>query len=462
MTDVNGDGNVDVADVATLIQIVLNGESGTAINPERSFLSAKDFGAVGDGVTDDTEALENLFEAAFDCKKAVFFDPGVYLIRRSLTLRTGMEIYGNNATIKKNPAVTTSLTASVVKDQTYIDVLNASGFKVGDQFFINDASGANYCTYGVITAIEGNRITFTNIISDHQPNFPGCVRAYAAGSKVSTSFALLRSWTARFECDGVFIHDLTLDGNRLSSEPRSWANSCIHLDSYSPGGYTGNTGIEYRTMQRNLIARNLVIKNSPHDGISDQGLGGLIVTDCVIQNAAMHGVHLGTIYANALISNNAMQGNASTGAGVFFCQDVTNVIVDNNWISTFNHGCSDIEFGTCGKYITIRNNTFKNITSNVFDFQKATQSKRGGGLQITDNKIENLKSMLFNGNYLDNVVISKNEVTSVDVAPSCLIKSNSSDAVVIVGNTLPGGTTVSAPVNLTNSTNVVVSSNSWN
>lgn len=461
MTDVNGDGLVNVADVTKLIEIVLNGESGITINPSQSYLSAKEFGALGDGVTDDTEALENLFQAAFDCKKAVFFDPGTYLIRRSLTLRTGMEVYGDNATITKKKAVTTSLTSAAAQHQTYVDVASVDGFNVGDQFFICDNAGANYCTYGIITAIEGKRISFNNIFSDFQPNFPGCIRAYAIGTKVSTSFALLRSWATRYECDGVFVHDLTLDGNRTSTEPKSWSNSCLHIDSYYPGGYTGSLGVQYYNVQRNLVARKLVIKNSPHDGISDQGEGGLIMTECVIENAAMHGVHLGTIYANALISNNAMQGNTYSGAGVFFCQDVSNVIVDNNWISSFNHGCSDIEFGNCGKFITIRNNTFKNITNGVFDFQKATAAKRGGGLLISNNTIENLKSIIFVGNYLNNVIISNNEVKSVTATPGNYIIVLDSDAVVVSGNSVTGAS-AAYPINSTNTTNLVQSGNSWN
>lgn len=462
MTDINGDGTVNVADVTALIQIVLNGQSGVTINPNQSYLSARQFGAVGDGVTDDTEALERLFEAAFECKKAVFFDPGVYLIRRSLTLRTGMEVYGEDATITKKSAVTTTLSKAATQHQTSIEVASVEGFNVGDQFFICDDAGANYCTYGIITAIEDNRISFYNIFSDCQPDFPGCIRGYSRGSKVSTSFALLRSWSTRYECDGVYVHDLTLDGNRQSNEPRSWANSCLHIDSYYPGGYTGSLGVRYMNVQRNLIARNLTIKNSPHDAISDQGEGGLIMTECVVENCAMHGAHLGTVYANALISNNAMQGNTVEGSGVFFCQDVSNVIVDNNWISYFNHGCSDFEFGTCGKYITIRNNTFKAITYSVFDFEKATAAKRGGGLMITNNKIENLKWMIFNGDNLNDVIISNNEVTSVNKAPSSYITVTESDAVVIVGNTISTGASVANPVDVTNSTNVVENANSWN
>lgn len=461
--DVNGDGEVNIADVNVLIDYILTGESASPIDMNKNYLSARDFGAVGDGETDDTDALESLFETAFLLKKAVFFDPGTYLIRRSLLLRSGMEVFGEDATIKKRSAVTTTLTEPAVVGQTYVDVTSADGFNVGDQFYIHDNNGANRCTYAIVTGIEGNRINFTNIISDQQSNYPGCIFAYDTGTKVSTSFALLRSWSTRFDCDGVYIHDLTLDGNRKSKEPTQWSNSCIHLDSYYPGGYTGSsTGIEYRNVQRDMVIRNVVIKNSPCDAISDQGAGGLIVRDCVIENPAVHGVHMGTIFNAAVISDNTMTGSGITGAGVFFCQEVSNVIVDNNTISSFNHGCSDEENGTAARYVTIRNNVFKDIYGYVFDFLKAMGGYHGYGLQVSDNQIVNLKSMLFSGRYLDNVIISGNTVTSVAQQPSRLMRVSDSRNVVIAGNTVPASASWDDPLNLNESVNVIQDSNSWN
>ena len=461
--DVDRDGKVGIADLVTVIDCILEGGHAGVVNPNTGYLSAREYGAVGDGVTDDTEALERLFEDAYELKKAAFFEPGTYLIRRSLTLRTGMEIYGDDATITKQKAVTTSLTLEAIKGQQFVDVQNASRFTAGDQICITYPSQANQCTYGIVDSIAENRIYFTNIISDEQPGFPGCVRSYATGTKVSTSFALLRSWSPRFDCDGVYIHDLTLDGNRASSEPKSWANSCIHLDAYNPGGFTNSaTGVPYNHPQRNMVLRNLVVCNSSHDAISDQGEGGLIVTDCAISNNAMHGVHLGTKFYNALISNNKMTGIGSIGAGVFFCQSVTDVIVENNEITSFNHGCSDEEFANCGKYVIIRNNRFNNMTGYVFDFMMATSSNRGGNLQIYDNSIEGLKAVLFSGNYLDNLLFSNNEVESVTKVPSKLINVVQSKNVIITGNTLPADVTLDVPVVSTNTSNLIDVSNSWN
>ena len=172
--DVDRDGTISISDLTLVIDCILDDShpDGVVSNPNTGYLSAKEYGAVGDGVTDDTDALERLFADAFQQKRAAFFDPGTYLIRRSLTLRTGMEIYGRDATITKAKAVVSSLTATAAKGQTYIDVKNAVNFKVGDQFFICHESQANLCTYGIIDSIAQNRIYFTNIFSDVQPNFP--------------------------------------------------------------------------------------------------------------------------------------------------------------------------------------------------------------------------------------------------------------------------------------------------
>ena len=55
----------------------------------RDFVSVKDYGAVGDGATDDTVAIQ----AALDDNYAVFFPSGVYKVS-SITVRTGKKIYG--------------------------------------------------------------------------------------------------------------------------------------------------------------------------------------------------------------------------------------------------------------------------------------------------------------------------------------------------------------------------------
>ena len=492
LPDVNLDNAANIKDVTDLIDYLLSGADGGFTVAEGS-LSATDFGAVGDGVTDDTEALERLFATAAAKKMAVYIPKGTYMIRRPLTIMSGMEIYGDGYTsiIKKFPAawhkLTNPIPTGVYNDDEYnsisVMVDGVSGYHVGDHCFISYSTNpfqpgntkARYCTYGEIIEINDSAIVENGIEkyevkikSAHDSEKHGVVYQHAAGTVLSTSFPILRSWSFKDECINVYIHDICLDGNRQTNgpsyngvtyEPMEWTNACIHFDAYSSSKLNG---ISYNNHSYNHVIVHCKLINASYDGLSDQGEGGLYVKNCSIQNNAMSGVHLGTVFNGAIITGNTMKGNTERGAGVFFCQDVTNVIVEGNTISSFNHGCSDEEYATVGKYNIIRNNTFSNMTTYVFDFLKSSSSKHGGGLLITGNTIKGLKYTLFAGDYLDDVIITNNNIASVDLVPETLISSKKSNGMIIVGNTLPEGTSIPQPVDVTDATNVVEASNSWN
>ncbi len=493
LPDVDNNGQATIDDVTVLIDYLLRGDDGGGASSwSQGYLSATEYGAVGDGVTDDTQALENLFADAARLHKAAYIPVGTYMIRRPLTIKSGMEIYGdgNNSIIKKFPAAWHKLTDAIAtgvynddEDHTITLMVDGiSGYHVGDHCFISYSSNpfqpantrARYCSYGEIAEINDTPIVEDGV-EKYEVKFKsafdsekhGVVYAHPVGAVLSTSFPILRSWAFKDECINVFVHDICLDGNRQTSgptynnvtyEPMEWANGCIHFDAY---GTNKVNGISYNNHSYNHVLLRCKIINSSYDAISDQGEGGLFVKDCVISNCAMHGVHMGTIFSGAVITGNTMTGNGVRGAGVFFCQDVTNVIVDGNTITSFNHGCSDEEYSTAGKFSLIRNNVFDNITSYAFDFLKATSGNRGGGLQISNNQIKRLKAPMFNGNYLDDVIISNNTVQSVSTVPSYLIRLANVNSAVIVGNTLPSGASISTPVNATNAANVIQASNSW-
>lgn len=71
-------------------------------------LSAKDFGALGDGSTDDTAAISNAITAAMG--KTLFFPAGTYVLSQtgtnqiSKTLSGNLTLEGDNAIIKANPS----------------------------------------------------------------------------------------------------------------------------------------------------------------------------------------------------------------------------------------------------------------------------------------------------------------------------------------------------------------------
>lgn len=446
-------GNDFVAKInANFLEIPSGGGSDNAI-------SVKSAGAVGDGITDDTDILEQVFSAAYLNNKAVFFDAGTYLIRRSLTLRSGMEIYGYHATIKKQSAVTTTLAQATEDGQTYIDVVSAYGFKVGDQFFIStnasDGIGANGCTYGVITGIEDNRITFTSCLDSVKA---GCVKAHAVGCKVSTSFAILRSWAPLYPCEGAYIHDITLDGNKNSYEAHEWSNSCIHIDADLGRSFTAN-GIVFNTIQRNTIIKNVIIKNSPYDGISDQGRGGAIIDGCRIEDCWASGVHFGTEYYSGKVVNCNISSCGK--AGVFWCENVNDIIVAQCMIQSCNKGVSDVEFASPVKHSIICNNVFKSITSVVFDFSMAEVkgSSTYGHIVIANNIVERVKGVVANLVMLNYVSFTGNVICELDSIPSYIIRADRINVAVIANNVCPPATNY---VDKDEATTLKEVNNSWN
>ena len=69
----------------------------TIQNKLRDFVSAKDFGAVGDGVTDDTAAIQSALDAAYvNGGGVVNVPPGIYAIFGTLMHKPGVTLTGQN------------------------------------------------------------------------------------------------------------------------------------------------------------------------------------------------------------------------------------------------------------------------------------------------------------------------------------------------------------------------------
>ncbi|KAL8829346.1 MAG: hypothetical protein Q9170_006207 [Blastenia crenularia] len=62
--------------------------------PASQFLCARSAGAAGDGMADDTQPLQDLFNRAATSGKIVFLDAGIYKITRTLYIPTGSKIVG--------------------------------------------------------------------------------------------------------------------------------------------------------------------------------------------------------------------------------------------------------------------------------------------------------------------------------------------------------------------------------
>lgn len=85
----------------SLHRVVFDGNFDTVYKKTASWLTPEMFGAVGDGVTNDSAALQAMFDYGFDSSNYYFFPDKSYAIEGELNIYGGI-IYGNNATIIDN------------------------------------------------------------------------------------------------------------------------------------------------------------------------------------------------------------------------------------------------------------------------------------------------------------------------------------------------------------------------
>lgn len=99
------------------------GASGQTVQTKlEQYVSVKDFGAVGDGVTDDTVAIQ----AAATNSGAIYFPEGSYLINAAISVPSNTYLYAENATVTQSTAAGTHA-FTIAGDNVTIDGLTIVG-----------------------------------------------------------------------------------------------------------------------------------------------------------------------------------------------------------------------------------------------------------------------------------------------------------------------------------------------
>lgn len=326
-------------------------------------VSVMSHGAKGDGVADDTAAIEATVLEATKGNGVVFFPPGEYLISRTIYLQSNMTVRGaQGAILKRPPAVTHKLTKPVKKGETVAYVEDIKGYQANQGFTLVDGSetGDNGMR-GKIVAVDAaeKKITF-----EIEGAFGAKDVCPADGKSVfSNAFPILATNSAKVAISNLMIEGLTFDCQSQPDEPKAYFLAPIYI-----GAPTKEND------QRNVTVRHNIILNSTSVGISVQVRENATIESNQIYKCAFAGIHVGATTANVTVRNNILED----GEGMAICLGKAGTIVTNNFVKNYSVGCGGM--GEFGSNSVISFNVFEGMTTGI-----SLQTNPAGHTVITDN-----------------------------------------------------------------------------
>lgn len=175
------------------------------------FASVKDFGAVGDGITDDTTAINRAFSELFtrevnpEIRRSLFFPAGIYRVTGTIKIPTYAKIYGEgkNSSIIRQTSVTPGFSFADSKQQISPNIGN-NGARIPSFIEINDISFENTATGTVLDLSSSqNCIVRRSAIVGSKTVVPTIIGS-GESSIVLTSTAVNQTRNILFEqCDVV-------------------------------------------------------------------------------------------------------------------------------------------------------------------------------------------------------------------------------------------------------------------
>lgn len=331
------------------------------------YTNVQDYSAKADGITDDSEAIQNAINAA-GVGGTIYFPEGTYLIKNQLDLLFNQTLLGYGATIKRADESKTTL--SVEADAFSTDLTLASvpaDWTVGDEIHLFIGQSVDETTAPKkIAAINGNTITLETRInrlinSDTDNVYPvdtGCRKVF---SMIESQQSPVPAVTK--------ILGLTFDGNRDNNSANYYwfLNTAVHVYGYG----TVVQDCKFIDMpNENIVTQGAKIVNCFASGLNgsfvhlssppaDMGEGfmGTVIASNVVKGS--NGIDpLVTGHSRAVVENSwnagktIIIGNRFEGSGMGYAYDFTRgtagttddeeVIVSGNVFKNYSKISNDV------------------------------------------------------------------------------------------------------------------------
>jgi hypothetical protein len=310
----------------------------TAQSKMRDVVSVKDFGAVGDGVADDTVAIQAAISASYG--KEVFIPKGTYRLTSGLTVTDGIGLRGEGfaSVLKVDSAASPRFLPLVVQNL----VTPVSGFYMRDMAIDGSLKGQ----------LESGLVQINNAVGfvvDHVRLFNGGTPAEASPSGVngiSVSAGALGNVGSRGSITNCLIEACTKAGINWTTEATDGYIAGNIVRNCTGNGTTPgiqiNGGYNVKVIGNSVSGNQgsgIYIATSGGTGTERSSRYGIFVANHTYNNGA-HGLEwangTAVYFGRVIIANNHAYSNGiGTGNG-FQIQNDTHAIVTGNY-AYLNH-----------------------------------------------------------------------------------------------------------------------------
>ena len=318
------------ANSADLAPVATTGDYGDLLNAPASLLyDVKKYGAVGDGVVDDTNAIQSAIDAA-QGGGIVFIPVGMYIVNPSVSLHltTGVVLSGAGRKsvlkVKDNSAVLNNIVKVENADRVVIKDLSIDGNRANQD--VSDAVAVHYGVYVAASnncRVENVYVYDTTGVGIHVYDSVGTIvtdcessghRYHGFECEQATSCIFSSNRGHDNSRHGIFISPGEVGGTGAIGNVID-GNSFDNNGSYGIALGIDAQGISIGLTRDNAITNNSVIENGEY-GISIFRVDDTLVSGNVVAYNGFFGIYLYKAERNQIIGNR-LRNNSQTSNGAY-------------------------------------------------------------------------------------------------------------------------------------------------
>lgn len=319
---------------------------------KRNCINVKKCGAIGDGVTDDTAAIQSALDAAAVIGGCVFVPVGTYIIGTTLEISDDTDFSGSGwgSVLKAKSTLSGAILTNKSHDPNWNQYITIS-----DLYFNgNKASRANgYCMY--FNNLQWSRIT--NVKIENSPEHG----IYLDGTSAFCDEISFVDCLFRYnENSGIYFHT-------------SSANMMANCSFFSNNMVTGYAAITINGGSTNVINGCSVMSNKAYGIFLSYSYGNVLKGNVLVCNDH-HGIYLYTIANDNIISGNVCDCNGQASPGTYSGIVLEGTVLRNTVIgnrcynglfATASQNCGVIEAGAADYNVIIGNVLKGNLSSDL-------------------------------------------------------------------------------------------------